>query len=43
MIKPSEGSRTSEELLKELIATYLNPTAVRVVIGGPEEMGGYWN
>ena len=43
MIKPSEGSKVSEELLKELVATYLDQTAVRVVISGLEEMDGYWN
>ena len=39
MIKPSELSRASEELLKDLVSTYLDSTAIRLVTGGPGEMG----
>lgn len=39
MIKPSEVSRASEKLLKELVSSYLDPTAIRLVTGGPTETG----
>lgn len=39
MLKPSELSKASEKLLKELVSTYMDPTAVRLVTGGPGETG----
>ena len=39
MIKPSELAEASQKLLEELVAAYLDPTAIRVVTGGPRETG----
>ncbi|KAI4128756.1 MAG: hypothetical protein LQ347_004050 [Umbilicaria vellea] len=39
MLKPSELSKASEKLLKELVSTYLDPTAIRLVTAGPGETG----
>ena len=43
MIKPSELTEASQKLLEELVAAYLDPTAIRVVTGGPRETGEILN
>lgn len=37
MLKPSELSIASQDLLVELIPKYLDPSAIRLVTGGPQE------
>ncbi|KAJ1333099.1 beta-apo-4'-carotenal oxygenase [Microdochium nivale] len=38
MLKPSELSAASQDLLAELVPKYLDPLAIRIVTGGPQEM-----
>jgi aldehyde dehydrogenase (NAD+) len=37
MLKPSELSRATQNLFAELVPKYLDPSAIRVVTGGPHE------
>lgn len=37
MVKPSEITPASQDLMAELISKYLDPDAIRVVTGGPKE------
>ncbi|KAI5285672.1 hypothetical protein KEM55_000555, partial [Ascosphaera atra] len=38
LLKPSEISQATEKLLVDLIPKYMDPTCIRVVTGGPDEM-----
>lgn len=38
ILKPSELSQASEELIARIVPRYLDPSAVRVVTAGPQEM-----
>lgn len=40
VIKPSELATASETILAELVGRYLDPSAIRLVTGGPEETTG---
>lgn len=39
MLKPSENAKESQRVLVEMIPRYLDPSAYRVVTGGPQETG----
>lgn len=39
LLKPSEVARASQDLMVEMVRKYLDPSAIRIVSGGPAEMG----